>query len=61
MKGVQGPAKTGAVAPGDKEIVVYHKHAIRVEKAGLAAPFTDESEVWSETDLTVVGPANVTV
>src|ERR1017187_4111110 len=56
-----GSKDAGAIAAGDKEIVVYHKHAIRVEKAGLAAPFTDESEVWDEIDLTVIGPATVTV
>ena len=56
-----GSKDAGAIAPGDKEITVYHKHAIRVEKAGLAAPFTDESKVWDETDQTVMGPATVSV
>ncbi len=56
-----GSKDKGALAPGDKDIVVYHKHAIRVEKAGLAAPYTDESDVWDETDQTVIGPSTVTV
>jgi len=33
----------GAIAPGDKEITVHHSNAIRVEKAGLAKAFHDES------------------
>lgn len=52
-----GSKNPGAIAPSEKEIVVYHKHAIRVEKAGLATPFTDESKMWDETDPTVMGPA----
>jgi hypothetical protein len=54
-----GSKAAGAIAPGDKEIVVYHKHAIRVENAGLAAPFTDESKAWDESDQTVIGLATV--
>jgi hypothetical protein len=51
---------TDAVAPGEKSITVYHSNAIRVENAGLAKAFHDESEVWNETmDLTVIGPATV--
>ena len=48
-----------AVAPGDKEITIYHRNAIRVENAGLAKPFHDESEPWDETDPAVVGPSTV--
>jgi hypothetical protein len=49
-----------AVAPRDREITVYHSNAIRVEKAGLAKSFHDESDPWEEkTDLTVMGPAMV--
>lgn len=57
-----GSTDAWAVAPGEKEIVVYHSNAIRVEKAGLAAPFHDESETWDEnTDVSVSGPAKVNV
>jgi hypothetical protein len=45
-----------AVAPDQEYVTVYHKHAIRIEKAGLAQAFHNESEPWDETDLTVVGP-----
>ena len=52
----------GAVAPGEKEITVYHSNALRVEKAGLAKAFHNESEPWDEkTDLTVIGPTTVSV
>jgi hypothetical protein len=43
-----GSKEKWAVAPESKEIEVYHSNAIRVEKAGLAAPFHDESEPWDE-------------
>jgi hypothetical protein len=56
-----GSKEPGAVRPGDKEITVYHSNAIRVEKAGLAAPFHDESEPWDEKDVSVMGPAQVNV
>ena len=57
-----GSKEKGSVAPGDKEITVYHSNAIRVEKAGLAKPFHDESEPWDEkADLTIIGPAMINV
>ena len=57
-----GSKAPGAVAPSEKEITVYHSNAIRVEKAGLANSFFDESEPWEEkADLTVVGPGFVSV
>ena len=57
-----GSKESWAVAPGDREITVYHKNAIRIEKAGLAAAFHDESEPWDEnTDVSVSGPAKVNV
>jgi len=43
-----GSKEKGAIAPNDERIEVYHRNAIRVEKAGLAAPFHDESEPWNE-------------
>lgn len=51
----------GAVAPNEKEITVYHKNAIRIEKAGLAKSFYNESEPWDEKDQSVIGSATVTV
>jgi hypothetical protein len=56
-----GSREKAAVSPGDKEITVYHSNAIRVERAGLAHSFFDESEPWEETDQTVIGQATVTV
>jgi hypothetical protein len=51
-----GSSDKGAVAPGNKNITIYHSNAIRVETAGLAKPFDDESEAWVENDLSVMGP-----
>jgi hypothetical protein len=56
-----GSKDKDAVAPTEQNITVYHSNAIRVEKAGLAKPFHDESEPWEENDPTVVGPATVTI
>jgi hypothetical protein len=56
-----GSKEKGAVAPGEESIVVYHKNAIRVEKAGLAKAFHDESEPWDVHDATVTHPASVHV
>jgi hypothetical protein len=56
-----GSKLPNAVAPGERKITIYHRNAIRVEKAGLAAPFHDESEPWDETDPAVVGPSTVRV
>jgi hypothetical protein len=56
-----GSKLPNAVAPGERTITIYHRNAIRVEKAGLAAPFHDESEPWDETDPAVVGPSTVRV
>ena len=56
-----GSTDPGAVAPKEKEITIYHSNAIRVETAGLAAPFDNRSEPWEEMDPAVVGPASVKV
>jgi hypothetical protein len=50
-----------AVTPGEKEVVVFHKNAKRLEDAGMAAPFIDESDAWDEADQTIVGPGHVDV
>jgi hypothetical protein len=55
-------ASPGAVAPDQEGITVFHKNALRVEKAGLAKPFHDESDPWQEAvDQTIIGPAVVSV
>jgi len=52
-----GSREKWAVAPGERDITIYHRNAIRLENAGLAKAFHDESEPWDEkVDLTVVGP-----
>jgi len=56
-----GMKMQGAVAPTEKTIVVYHSNATRVEKAGLAQPFNDESEQWTEIDQAVIGHSAVSV
>ena len=38
-------------------LTVYHRNAIRMEKAGLTAPFDLKSDEWSVTDLAIMGPA----
>ena len=47
------------VAPSQDQIMVYHKNAIRVEKAGLAWPYDLESEPWRVTDMKIMGPAKI--
>ena len=44
------------MSPDQKWVTVYHKNAIRVEQAGLAHAFHNESDPWDETDLSIVGP-----
>jgi hypothetical protein len=47
------------VAPKSQSITVYHKNAIRLEKAGLAWAYDLESEPWQITDLSIRGPATI--
>lgn len=47
------------VAPDNENITVYHKNAIRMEKAGLAKPFDLASNGWAVTDLSIMGDAKV--
>jgi hypothetical protein len=49
-----GSKDKDAVRPGDEKITVYHRNAVRVEKAGLANPFHNESKPWDETGTPVV-------
>jgi hypothetical protein len=45
------PAKLPApIAPADKTITVYHSNAKRVEKEGLAAPYSAVSLWWTPAD-----------
>jgi len=47
------------VAEDQNEILVYHRNAQRIEKAGLASPFDLASNGWSIADLAIMGPAEV--
>jgi len=47
----------GPIRPDQERIAVWHKNAIRVEKAGLAAPFDLESKEW--TDKALLAPAQI--
>jgi hypothetical protein len=47
------------VAPYRNTITVYHKNAIRLEKAGKAWPYDLESEMWTITDLKIRGWATI--
>jgi hypothetical protein len=51
----------GAVAPKDKRITIYHSNASRIEKAGLANPFDNESESWDVIDQFIMGPTSIIV
>lgn len=53
--GAKDPA---AVAPDQKKIVVYHKHAKRLEDAGLAAPYDLRTLPW-QVDAALRQPAEV--
>jgi hypothetical protein len=43
----------GAVTPDAKQVKVYHSNALRVEDAGLAAPYKLESEAWNVQDSSI--------
>ena len=49
------------VTPKMEKTLVFHSNAIRIEKAGLAAPYDLRSEPWGVTDLDIMGPAPVNV
>lgn len=48
-----------AVAPTLQTIVVYHKHAKRLEDAGLAAPYDLRSKPWDVMDARLKMPAEI--
>ncbi|MGH8622587.1 MAG: hypothetical protein ACRET3_10645 [Burkholderiales bacterium] len=52
-----GSEAPGAVAPTSAKIIVYHRHAKRVEDAGLAAPYDVRSKRWRITDPRLLGHA----
>jgi hypothetical protein len=56
-----GLSGKNAVAPGDAEITLYNKNAVRVENAGMANPFICETDAWDETDVAVMGPSQVRI
>jgi hypothetical protein len=53
-----GSKAAGAVAPNKREIVVYHKHAKRLEDANLAAPYDLRTKPWP-VDMKFRQPAEV--
>jgi hypothetical protein len=53
-----GSKNPAAVAPDDKKIVVYHKHAKRLEDAQLAAPYDLRTRPW-QVDLKLRQPTEV--
>lgn len=45
--------------PKQKVVVVYHRHAIAVQNAGLAQAYDLQSNPWTVTDLAVTGEARL--
>jgi hypothetical protein len=41
-----GRTAKGSVEPGSKTVVVYHRHAKRIEDAGHAAPYRFKTNAW---------------
>ena len=54
-----GSKAPGAVAPGAKNVVVYHRNAKRLEDAGRAAPYDVHSRKWSVGDAALRSTAEV--
>ncbi|MCG5052489.1 MAG: hypothetical protein KA712_05980 [Myxococcales bacterium] len=54
-----GSRSPDAVAPKSETVVVYHKHAKRIEDAGLAAPYKFQTRPWRVLDAGLVAPADV--
>jgi hypothetical protein len=53
-----GSKAPDAVAPGERKVVVYHKHAKRLEDANLAAPYDLRTRPW-QVDPQLRAPAEV--
>lgn len=47
------------VAPKSQTITVYHSNAIRLEKAGRAWAYDNESDPWQVSDIGISGPATI--
>ena len=47
------------VAPRSEMVTVYHRNAIRMEKAGHAKPYDLHSEPWIIIDPAIAGPAQI--
>ena len=54
-----GRNTSDAASPKSQTIVVYHRHAKRIEDAGLAAPYKFVTNPWRVTDAALIAPANV--
>lgn len=52
-----GSKAADAIRPQDRSLVVYHKNAERLEKAGKAAPYNIALKPWSVTDARVTAPS----
>jgi hypothetical protein len=49
----------GAVSPTSDKVVVYHRHAKRLEDAGLAAPYDLRTDRWTIADARFTAPGEV--
>lgn len=54
-----GSSTVNAIAPHKRFMTVHYKHALRVEAAGLAYPFDNESTEWIPENPEITAPAIV--
>lgn len=54
-----GVRESYAVAPNEQIIQVYHKNALRLEGAGLAAAFDVKSNFWNVVEQSISGPGRI--
>lgn len=47
------------VAPDEESVTVFHRNAIRMERAGKASPYDLKSRQWTVSDLAIMGPGEV--
>ncbi len=56
-----GSSSSDAVCSNRNKITVYHRNAQRMETAGLAAPYSWETQPWVVSDPSICGPGRVTL
>jgi hypothetical protein len=56
-----GSTARNAVTPRADRVVVYHINAQRIERAGLAAPYSIVSRPWAITDVNIAGLGTVNI